>query len=79
MATAVIELTGAGASFKLEIKSPLMAEQYINDINQPRLGRRSHDSWQPMARRTLPSIVVAFLSCLVTDRFNSQMMEIIAP
>ena len=32
-----------------------------------------------MAGRSQPSIVVAFLSCLVTDRFNSQMMEIIAP
>ena len=43
MAAAVIELTGAGASFKLEIKSPMMAEQFINDINQPRLGGRSHE------------------------------------
>ena len=75
----MIELTGAGASFKVWVKSPLMAEQYINDINQPRLSRRSHGSYQPMAGRTHPSIVVAFLSCLVTDRFNSQMMEIIAP
>ena len=32
------------ASFKVMVKSPVMAEQYINDINQPRLSRRSHES-----------------------------------
>ena len=35
MAGAVIELTGAVASFKVVVKTGMMAEQYINDISQP--------------------------------------------
>ena len=58
----------------------MMAEQSITDINQPptqpevtwKLAANGWENWEP-------SIVVAFLSWIVTDRFNSQMMEIIAP
>ena len=39
MAGAVIELTGAVASFKVVVKTGMMAEQYINDISQPPPGQ----------------------------------------